>query len=349
MAEKLGIGIIGSGSIASGAHLPGYKAAADKCRVLAVADVDADRASKFAKDNKIPKAFNDYRQLLELHEIDAVSVCTPPSVHAPATIDALNAGKHVMCEKPMAMNAAEAAAMVEAARANGKVLAIDFQTRFGQEPQLLKQIIDDGELGEIYFARTVYNRRRGIPAWGVFHIREHSGGGALMDLGVHMLDLTLWLMGHPTPVSVLGATYAKFGNREGVFNRWGDWKPDEFDVEDFALATVNLENGAALVLETSWALNVEKDQQALQLCGDRGGADLFPLRVYKDRGAALMDWTPSALKQGAPEHVGSIGNFVDAILEDRSPLVTGDHGLMVARIVDALYESAESGQLVRLD
>ena len=349
MAEKLGIGIIGSGAIASGAHLPGYEAVSNRCRVLAVADIDADRAAKFAKDNNIPKAFSDYRQLLDLDEIDAVSVCTPPAVHAPATIDALNAGKHVMCEKPMAMNAVEAAAMVEAARENGKVLAIDFQTRFGREPQLLKQIIDDGELGEIYFARTVYNRRRGIPAWGVFHIREHSGGGALMDLGVHMLDLTLWLMGHPKPVSVLGATYTKLGKRDDVFNPWGKWKTDEFDVEDFALATVNLEGGASLVLETSWALNIEKSQQVVQLCGDRGGADLFPLRVYKDSGTALMDWTPSELSEGPPEHVASMGDFVGAILDDRSPLIIGDHGLMVARIVDALYQSAESGELVRLD
>jgi predicted dehydrogenase len=349
MAETLGIGIIGSGSIASVAHLPGYRAIADKCRVIAVADIDADRAVKFAKENSVPKAFGDYRLLLDLDEIDAVSVCTPPSVHADATIDALNAGKHVICEKPMAMNAAEATAMVKAAKKNGKVLAVDFQMRFAREAQLLKQIVDDGELGDIYFARSVYNRRRGIPAWGVFHRREYSGGGALMDLGVHVIDLTLWLMGHPQPVSVLGATYTKFGKREGVFNRWGDWNVEEFDVEDFAVATVNLENGATLVLETSWALNIEKDQQTLQLSGDQGGANLFPLKVYKDRGTALMDWTPRDLKKSQPGHAMSIANFVDAAREDGTPLVSGDDGLIVARIVDALYESADSGQLVRLD
>ena len=348
MAERLGIGIIGAGSIASTAHLPGYRAIADRCRVLAVADVDVDRATSFAKDNNVPKAFGDYRRLLDLEDIDAVSVCTPPSVHADATIDALNAGKHVLCEKPLAMNAAEATEMVKAARKNGKVLAVDFQMRFGREAQLLKQIIDDGELGDIYFARSVYNRRRGIPAWGVFHRREYSGGGALMDLGVHMIDLTLWLMGHPQPASVLGATYSKFGNRDGVFNRWGNWNVEEFDVEDFAVATVNFKNGATFVLETSWALNIKRDQQTLQLSGDHGGADLFPLNVYKDRGNALMDWIPRDVKKSQPEHTLSVANFVGAILEDESLLVTGDDGLTVARVVDALYESADSGLLVNL-
>ena len=348
MAETIGIGIIGAGSIASQAHIPGYAALPKKCRVVALADIDMDRAEKLAKDKGIPKAFEDYRQLLDLDEIDAVSVCTPPAVHAQATIDALEAGKHVMCEKPMAMNGEEASKMVKAAAKNGKVLAIDFQMRFGRDAQLLKQLIGDGELGEIYYARAVYNRRRGIPAWGVFHIREHSGGGALMDLGVHMIDLTLWLMGHPEPVSVLGSVYTKFGDREGVYNRWGDWNNDEFDVDDFAVATVNMRNGASLTLESSWALNIKDDEQILRLCGDEGGADLFPLGVYKDRGNALIDWTPQIFGKDRPDHIQSMADFVDAIHEERPPLITGEQGLTVTRIVEALYDSAGSGKLVTL-
>lgn len=348
MAEKVGIGIIGAGSIASNAHIPAYQALSEKCRLVAVADIDPMRAEKVAKDNKIPKAFDDFRRLLELDDVDAVSVCTPPSVHAEVTIASLNAGKHVMCEKPMAMNAAEARSMVAAAEKAGRVLAIDFQSRFAPEAKFLHELITAGELGPIYFGRAVYNRRRGIPAWGLFHSKKHSGGGALIDLGVHVLDLALWLMGHPKPVSVLGAVYTKFGKREGLFNRWGKWNTTEFDVDDFAMATIKLENGATLSLECSWALNIEKDQQVLQLCGEEGGADLYPLKVYKDRGSGLVDWIPQGLQDPKPAHTASMADFVSAIHDGRPPLVRGEHGLTVAELVDAIYASAATGQLVML-
>lgn len=348
MADKLGIGIIGAGSIAGAAHIPAYQALPETCRLVAVADIDLARAQKLSKESKIPKAFDDYRRLLELDDVHAVSVCTPPAVHAEATLAALAAGKHVICEKPMALNARQARAMVKAAKKARRVLAIDFQTRFAPDARFLKQLITEGELGDIYFARAVYNRRRGIPAWGVFHSKQHSGGGALMDIGVHFLDLALWLMGHPKPVSVLGATYNKFGNREDVYNRWGKWNTKEFDVDDFAVATIKLQNDATLTIECSWALNIEKDQQALQLCGDRGGADLYPLKIYKDRGIGLVDWIPQGIQESKSNHALCIADFVKAIREERPPLVRGEHGLLVAELIDAVYESARTGELVSL-
>ena len=348
MADKVGVGIIGAGSIANNAHIPGYLAISDRCKIFAVADVVEEVAGKTAKDHKIPKAFSDYRRLLELDEIDAVSVCTPPAAHAEATIAALEAGKHVLCEKPMAMNASEAAKMVRSARKAGRNLAIGFQSRFSAEAQALKAFIDAGELGEVYFAKALYNRRRGIPSWGKFYSRKDNGGGPLIDVGVHVMDLALWLMGHPKPVSVFGATYRKFGNRDDAFNRWGKWNSRDFDVEDFAVALIKMAGGATLSLECSWALNIGDDEQIVRLAGDRGGADVYPFKVYKDTGTGLFDWTPKQLHEVKSTHGASVADFVDSVLAGRRPLVTGEHGLVVTRIVDAIYESSEKGELVVL-
>lgn len=350
MAETVGVGIIGAGSIANLTHIPGYKALPDKARLVAVADVIGDRADAVAAEHKIPMAFDDYRRLLELDEVDIVSICTPPAAHMETTIAALEAGKHVLCEKPMAMTAAEAQKMVDAADRTGKKLAIGFQSRFSDNAQALKRLIDRGELGDIYYGRAVYNRRRGIPSWGMFYSREQNGGGPMIDVGVHVLDLALWLMGNPKPVSVLGSAYRKFGNRDDVFNRFGPWNHKDYDVEDFAVAMIRLENGATLNLECSWALNIEKDLQSVVLCGDEGGAQLDPLNVFKDDGDMLIDWIPRTLADTnyLETHARSVASFVDAVLNDGETLVKPEHGLYVAQIVDALYRSSETGELATI-
>ncbi|HJO06669.1 MAG TPA: Gfo/Idh/MocA family oxidoreductase, partial [Chloroflexota bacterium] len=170
------------------------------------------------------------------------------------------------------------------------------------------------------------------------------------DVGVHVLDLALWLMGNPKPVSVLGSAYRKFGNRDDVFNRFGPWNHTDYDVEDFATAMIRLEGGATLNLECSWALNIEEDLQSVVLCGDEGGAQLHPLKVFKDDGQMLIDWDPQGLADTnyIEMHARSLANFVDAVINDTEPLVRPEHGLHVAQIVDAIYRSSETGQLAEI-
>ena len=350
MSEPIGVGIIGAGGIANLAHIPGYKGLPEKARIVAVADVVGKVAEKAAKDHDIPMAFDNYEDLLALEEVEAVSICTPPVAHRSATVAALEAGKHVLCEKPMAMNAVEAQEMVDAAERTGKLLAIGFMSRFSSEAESLKRLIESGELGDIYYGRAVYNRRRGIPSWGMFYSKEQNGGGSLIDVGVHVLDLALWLMGYPKPISVVGSAHCKFGTREDVSNRFGAWNSKEFNVEDFAVAMIQLENGATLNLECSWALNIAQDLQSIVLCGDEGGAELSPLKVFKDDGHMLIDWEPQGLTDTSyvNMHAKSIENFINAIHGEGEICVTPEQGLYVAQIVDAIYRSGESGKLVTI-
>ena len=236
--KKLGIGIIGSGGIAQNAHMPGYAAVPDLCKIVAVADVNADAAKVAAEKFNVKHVFSDYKKLLEMDEVDAVSVCTPNYLHHEPTIKAFQAGKHVLCEKPIAMNAREAAEMVAAGRKAKKKFMVGYNLRFAPTNQLLKKYIDAGDLGEIYFARAQALRRRGIPGWGVFIDKSKQGGGPLIDIGVHILDLTLWLLGHPKPVAASGQTYAKFGKRSDIVGFMGQWDYKNFTVEDFAIGLI---------------------------------------------------------------------------------------------------------------
>ena len=248
--RRVGIAIIGSGGIAQGVHLPAYKKLQDegKVTIVAVADANEETARTAAKKFEVPHVFTDYREMLELEGIDAVDVCTPNYLHKQPTIDAFNAGMHVIVEKPLALNAMEGQQMLDASKKAGKIFQVALNARFGAGPQAAKRFIKDGKIGDIYYARAHALRRRGVPSWGVFTQKDKQGGGPLIDIGVHILDLTLWLMDYPEPASVTGKTYRKFGNREGVINPWGAWDPKIYTVEDFAAGLVRFKNGATLVL-----------------------------------------------------------------------------------------------------
>ena len=215
MTEPVGIALIGAGGIAQGAHLPAYKKleSEGKVRIIALADIVESTAKAAAEKFDVPRIFSDYREMLLLKEIDAIDVCTPNYVHKQPVLDAFAAGKHVLCEKPIALNAIEGSEMVAAGRKAGKKFQVGLNNRFNSGPLAIKRFIDDGKLGDIYYARAHALRRRGIPGWGVFTQKDKQGGGPLIDIGVHILDLSLWLMGHPKPVSVTGKTYTKFGTR----------------------------------------------------------------------------------------------------------------------------------------
>jgi predicted dehydrogenase len=354
MTKPVGVAFIGSGGIAQNRHMPAYKLleAEGKARIVAVCDVNEDTAKAAAAKYDVPHTFTDYTQMLAMDEIDAVDVCTPNYLHKQPVLDAFAAGKHVICEKPLAMNGIEGAQMVAAGHQAGKKFQVGLNVRFGSSPQAIKRFIEDGKMGEIYYARVHALRRRGAPGWGVFTQKDKQGGGPLIDIGVHMLDLTLWLMGYPKPLAVSGAAYTKFGTREGVIGLMGQWDPKKFTVEDFAAGFVRFRNGATLTLESSFLANLERDEMNTHIFGTEGGVFLNPFdgsstRIYREESGTLTDSTPVFLPQ-IGSHEAEIRAFVQAILDDTPVQVPGEQGLMVTRILDALYQSSDTGQEVRL-
>jgi predicted dehydrogenase len=345
--KPIGIGIIGSGGIAQAAHMPGYAAYPDLCCMVAVADINPEVAKAAAEKFNVPHVFTDYRELLKLKEVDAVSICTPNYLHKQPTIDALEAGKHVLVEKPMAMNAQEGREMLAAAKRTGKKLQVALNMRFSTGVRTIKRFIDAGKLGEIYYARAQALRRRGIPGWGVFTRKDKQGGGPLIDIGVHILDATLFFMGHPRPVSVSGMTYTKFGTREGVVGLMGQWDPKTYTVEDFAVGLVRFENDATLVIESSFCANIEHDIFNTTILGTEGGAQLNPLKLFREEEQTLLDITPYGLRE-VNSHQQEVYAFLQAIINDTEPEVTAEQGLMATEIIDAIYASAETGREVAL-
>lgn len=328
--DKARVGIIGTGI--GRLHAQGYGKCNGKAEIVAVCDVDERRARRFADEFGISNVFTDYNEMIKMDGIDAVSVCTPNALHAPVVLAAFEAGKHVLCEKPLSINAIEGATMVEAGRRTDRLFMMAFNNRFRGDSQLLKNCIEQGDLGEIYYAKTGWLRRKGIPGLGGwFTTKAMAGGGPLIDLGVHVLDLTLWLMGNPKPVEVMGTAYAKFG--------------PEY-VEDLAVAMIKLDTGATVVLEASWESYVGREEIYTKLMGTKGGAELDPLRIFTDINGAPADITPHFTPVSG--HEMEIIHFVDCICEGKQPLATGEHGLHIMQILDAIYESTRTGKSVRI-
>jgi predicted dehydrogenase len=355
------IGIIGCGGIARGSHAPGYAqlAAAGVCELVACADVVPAAAEAMAEQFGIPRVFTDYHDLLALDELDGVSIATPPFVHKEATIAALRAGKHVLCEKPMAMNVAEAKEMLAAARKTGRVLTIGHGGRFSAAAQAIHRRASAGDLGEIYYAKAAALRRRGVPARGVFTVKRLNGGGPLIDIGVHALDLVMWLMGNPAPVGAYAATYDKLAHRPGVpaqnrLGATGAYDPERYDVEDLCAGFVRFANGASLFLETSWLLNQPEDElRRTELYGTAGSATTSPFRILVDDGTALRDVTPDESevptgRAGAQGNFLRLHRFVECIHGRAEPLIRPEESLDVQRVIDALYRSAGTGRAAEI-
>ncbi len=349
--EKIKVGIIGAGSI-SDCHIAGYKAL-ENVELYAVCDINEQRAFNCSKKNDIKHVFTDYNEMLKLGELDAVSICTWNSVHAPATIAALKAGKHVLCEKPMAVNTEEALEMEKAAKDAGKVLMIGFVRRFGNDAKVLKDFIDNGMMGDIYYTKASYLRRFGCPG-GWFGDKKRSGGGPLIDLGVHVIDLVRFLMNKPKAVSVTGATFDKLGTRSNIKQEKTYVAADAgniFDVEDMAVAMIRFDNGAVLHVETSFSLNIKKDIGGIELYGSKSGAKLDPkLEFYSEMNNYLVDITPAhdtALSfNGLFEN--EIAHFVDCVSKGTKCISPAEDGVEIMKIIEAVYESARSGKEVIL-
>lgn len=360
MSQKYRIGIIGCGGIANGKHLPSL-AKLPNVELVAFCDIVIERAEKAKEQYGSGDAcvYQDYRELLKDSSLDIVHVCTPNDSHADITIDALEAGKHVMCEKPMAKTSVDARRMVEAAKRTGKKLTIGYNNRFRSDSQYLKKLCQDGELGEVYFAKAHAIRRRAVPTWGVFLDEEKQGGGPLIDIGTHALDLTLWMMDNYKPKVVLGTSYHKLSHRANAANAWGPWDPAKFTVEDSAFGMITMENGATIMLESSWALNtLEVDEAKCTLSGTEGGADMKDgLRINGEKNSRLYTQNIELSSGGVAFYEGASENapdlemrmWIDAIENDTEPVVTPEQALVVSEILEAIYESAKTGKAVYLN
>lgn len=344
---SIGIGIIGTGGIAR-AHAQAYLDMHPEVRLVAVADIDAAKARDAAAQWGVEQVFDDPRDLLALDAIDAVSVCTPTCAHSAPTIAALDAGKHVLVEKPMAATTAEARQMVAAAEQSGKLLMVEMKWRFMPELQAARQAIARGDLGRIYYAEAIGWQHRGIPG-GSFIRRDLAGGGALMDNGVYTLDAALYLLGHPRPLTASGAAANIFGQAPD-----GNWDPEAFTVEDFGTAFVRLEGGISLFFAHAWAINFAEQWQ-VRVAGDRGAAEIRPfgpdpkLKLTHGGYGDLAETTPTALPTGSMEVGYAVGRFVAAIRQGDPSPVAGETFLYTNAIFDALYESGRLGREVAIN
>ncbi len=347
------VGVIGTGGI-SGVHLGGYSRNPN-VEIYALCDINEKNLAKRAEEYKVSRTFTDYREMLALKELDAVSVCTWNSAHAECAIAALRAGKHVLCEKPMALNTAQAQEMEKAAKENDKLLMIGFVRRFGNDCAVLKDFIDSGSFGEIYYAKAQYLRRKGCPG-GWFGDKSRSGGGPLIDLGVHVIDLCRYLMGGPQPVSVYGATFNKLGDRRHIKDARGYSstvvsKDDIFDVEDMATALIRFDNGAVLSVEASFSLNIEKDVGNIELFGTKAGCKLDPeLTIFTDMNDYLANvkLTQSTALSFDGLFDNEINHFVECIETGKPCRNPAQDGVTLMKILDGIYESARTGHEVLL-
>jgi predicted dehydrogenase len=344
--ETINVGVIGAGGISrihlhTLSNLPGV-------RIAAIADVIPANAQERAQQFQIPQVFTDYHELLAMDEIAAVHVCTFNQAHRAPTVDALNAGKHVLVEKPLAATLADATEMVRTARRTGKLLMCGFKSRYSDDIMAAKSIIDSGELGDIYYAETVDNRRRGIP--GRSFVRQASAGiGAVADVGVYSLDTALHLMGHPTPVSVSGITTNVIGKTHPpALGAMWRWNPDELEVEELGVAWIRFNNGAVLVLKTTWAMHMDNLGGTLFL-GPKAGLRLEPeFKVFRDQWGCLVDIAPQVKPTESVELFRrEITDFYAAIREGRPSPIDPEGVLLTNVIIDGIIASAkESGREV---
>ncbi|EJL45621.1 oxidoreductase [Brevibacillus agri] len=349
--EKVKVAVIGAGSI-SDMHLQSYQQN-DRAQLQAVVDFNEARAKEKAEKYEAAAHYSNLEEALADPQIDAVSICTWNNTHADIAVSALRAGKHVLLEKPLSTSVESALLIEEAVKQSGKRLQVGFVRRYDTNAQLLKQFIDAGELGEIYYAKASCLRRLGNPG-GWFADKERSGGGPLIDLGVHVIDLCWYLMGCPKVATVSGNTYNKLGNRAHVknlsFYKAADYDPSKNTVEDMANALIRFENGASLFVDVSYTLHAKKEELAVKLYGDKGGAEVEPeLSIITEKHDTILNVTPQIdklsfdFKQGFQNE---IDHFISYILGEKETLSPVEHGVEMMKILCGIYESAQTGREV---
>ena len=361
---KLQLGIIGCGGVANMKHMPTLVKFSNMAEMVAFCDIIYDRAVAAAKIYGTPKSktYTDYKELLNDDSIDAVHILTPNMAHRAITIDAFSAGKHVLCEKPMAATSSDAKAMLKAYKKSGKKFTIGYQNRFRNDVQTVYNACRQGTLGDIYFAKAHALRRRAVPTWGVFMDKNKQGGGPLIDIGTHALDITLWLMNNYKPKSITGSVFYKMADKtEG--NVFGPWDTSSFDVEDSAFGFIKMENGATIYLEASWILNsTDTREAATTLCGTEGGVEMKGLDPDSYE-IVFNSAKYGRLLEEKPSNLGSIAFFkafeesvaekearqwLSSIINDTEPLVKPEQSLVVTQILEAIYLSAKTGKMIEL-
>lgn len=349
---NLNVAIIGVGGIAR-SHVPGWNASVD-AELVAASDINEEVLTNWGNEHGISKRSTDPGHLLADPDIDIIDICTPNNYHAPLAIAALEAGKHVMCEKPLAPDPSDIRRMIAARDRSGKLLMTAQHFRFEGKARALKTEIETGVLGSIYHARSWMLRRAGLIPGPGFVQKQHSGGGACIDIGVHILDLTLWMMGNPKPVSVTGAARAELAHTEGAFSSWaGDPVGDDFDVEEFAVGFVRFDNGATLVLEVSWLLHhdIEGEDMQMWLYGKKAGCHWPSCQILssnyqtKQHYNRQLKLTANAMEPHAQECV----EFANAIAQGAPSPVPAEQSLQVMTILSGLYQSQKCGGEVGLE
>ncbi|WP_455793631.1 Gfo/Idh/MocA family protein [Clostridium butyricum] len=367
---KLQVAVIGCGGIANQKHFPALTSQKDKCEIVAFCDIVKERAEQAAIKYGVEgsKVYTDYNELLQDKDIDVVHVCTPNVAHCPITVAAFERGKHVMCEKPMAATTEDAQKMMDAWKKSGKKFTIGYQNRFRTDAQALKRSCEEGKLGDIYFAKAHALRRRAVPTWGVFPDKSKQGGGPLIDIGTHALDITLWCMDNYKPATITGSVFEKLGHlpeaAEG--NMFGPWDPEAYEVEDSAFGYIKMENGATIFLESSWALNIKDSREAATtLCGTKAGAEMIGGMSQQGYDLVFNETTGGVLTEEHISDTGAIAFFegstggtpevkeckqwLEAIIEDKEPLVKPEQAFVVTEILDTIYKSSEQGKEIKLN
>lgn len=344
--KKLQVGVIGLGM--GGAHIQGFKSHPD-VEVVAITDTDEKKLKTRGDEFNIPNRYTSADEMFKKEKLDIVSIAVPNKFHKPLTIAAFEAGCHVLCEKPMAMNADEAREMLKASKKAKKRLMINFSFRFREQSFAMKKAVEAGTLGDIYYARSVWLRRRGMPGFGGwFGQKALSGGGPLIDLGVHRLDLALWMMNYPKPTWVMGSTYNHIASAAAKKEK------KAFDVEDIAVAMIKFENGATLELEASWASNIkEREHMSTRLLGTKAGMLQhnvgdgydFEAEIFIEQNGCQYDMK---LHPPVPEAKGAMYHFADSILNNKPHTATAEEGIIVMELLDAIYKSAETGKPVQI-
>jgi len=341
---SLKVGIIGTGGI-SNSHVRGYQGNADLAEIVAVADIVEDRAREAAARWGVSKHFTDYRKILDMPEVDVVSVCTYNQAHRQPTVDALEAGKHVLCEKPMAATLDDAIAMTRAARETGRILMIAIHSRFSPQTIAAKKIMDSGALGHVYYGETISTRRRGIGK-GSFARTETAGGGAVVDIGVYSLDTALHLLGHPLPARVSGITCMAITKDLSALTYGGwSWDPERTNVEEFGAAWIRFEDGMCMTFKTSWAIHGNSMGRTFFL-GEKGGLALGPLEVYNDQFGMMVNVIPHDLPAESDRFVLETRAFLEAVRDGTPSPIPPEQVVVTNVIMDALYRSAALGREV---
>ncbi len=342
--SDLKVAVIGAGFAARVVHLPGYAGAGQP--VAAICDLKTELARGLADQFGVANVYDDWRKMLEIEKPDIVSICLPNVLHHEFTIGALEAGAHVLCEKPLAVSVEQAREMFDAAKKAGKILMAAQFMRNDADARAIKRVIESGALGEVYHAEADALRRLGIPTWGRFHEKAASMGGPLLDIGVHMLDQAIWLMGNPEAVRVSAVTQQRFGRRKNVAAMMRNaWDPEKFDVEDFAVAFVRFEDGSDLILRTSWAAHIKENKFGVTILGTEGGVTTGPPALYHTRNGVLADETFENLRESRSA-VSQARGFLRAVRGESPAPVLEEETMNVQRILNAAYRSAEEGREV---